>query len=119
MKPMKLQEFVTESLTQIIAGVAAAGEAAKAHGALINPRFTHDSGDKRPVVMTGSGPSFAETVHFDIAVTVTEGTESKAGIGIFAGAVGLGAKGSSAAETSSISRLKFNVPIAFPLATPE
>ena len=116
---MELQEFITESLTQIMAGVAAAAEAAKEHGALINPRMTHEGGDKRALVMTGSGPSFAETVHFDIAVTVTEGTESKAGIGIFAGAVGLGAKGATAAETSSVSRLKFNVPIAFPMATEE
>ncbi len=116
---MELQEFVAESLTQILAGVKAAEERAGEHGGVINPRVRSAGGDKRPVVVTGTGLRPAETVYFDVAVTVVEGTEAKAGIGVVAGVFGIGAKGSSTAESSSISRLKFSVPIAFPFIDSE
>ncbi|MEE9131239.1 MAG: hypothetical protein V3T84_14560 [Phycisphaerales bacterium] len=116
---MELQEFITESLTQILTGVKAAEERAGEHGGVINPRVRSPGGDKRPVIVSGTGLRPAETVHFDVAVTVVEGTQAKAGIGVVAGVFGIGAKGSSTAESSSISRLKFSVPIAFPFMDPQ
>ena len=101
---MELQEFDTESLTQILAGVKAAGERAVEHGGVINPRVRAIGGDKRPVAVTGMGARPAEAVHFDVAVTVTEGTEAKAGIGVVAGVFGVGAKGSSSTESILFTR---------------
>ena len=115
---MELQEFVTESLTQILAGVKAAEERAVEHGGVINPRVRPVGGDKRGIALTATGERPCEIVQFDVAVTVTEGTESKGGIGVVAGVFGVGVKGSSAMESSAVSRLKFSVPIAFPFIEP-
>ena len=54
------------------------------------------------------------TVEFDIAVTAVDGKETKGGIGIVVGAIGLGSQGRSEERNTSISRIKFKVPIAFP-----
>ena len=53
-------------------------------------------------------------IEFDVAVTTTEGTETKGGIGVFVVAVGLGSQGKSDATNSSSSRIKFSVPIFLP-----
>lgn len=107
---MDLREFVSQTLGQIIEGVKAAQEAAKAHGAEVNPpmRRGTESG------MTASG-KYSRDVDFDVALTVTEGTGTKGGIGIVAGAFALGSTGQSTAQNSSVSRVQFSVPIAFPL----
>ena len=64
--------------------------------------------------MTASG-KYSRDVDFDVALTVTEGTGTKGGIGIVAGAFALGSTGQSTAQNSSVSRVQFSVPIAFPL----
>lgn len=55
-----------------------------------------------------------EFVQFDVALTVSGGTESKAGIAVVAGVFGAGARGTSSAETSQVSRVKFSVPVMLP-----
>lgn len=54
-------------------------------------------------------------IEFDIAVTVTEGKETKGGIGVAMGIVAVGSKGESSSEANSISRLKFIVPVVLPV----
>jgi hypothetical protein len=53
-------------------------------------------------------------VEFDVAVTVAEGTATKAGIGLIVGPVTLGTTGQSANQNSTVSRIKFEVPVAWP-----
>lgn len=53
-------------------------------------------------------------VNKEVAVTVEEGTETKGGIGIFMGAVGLGSQGESKASQASVSRIQFEVPVTLP-----
>lgn len=60
--------------------------------------------DEKPVAM----------VEFDIALSEAKGTDTKGGIGVFLGAVGLGSQGASHGESSSNSRVKFSVPIVLP-----
>lgn len=56
-------------------------------------------------------------IDFDVAVTVTEKAEKEGGAAIsVAGVFGLGGKASAASETSSISRIKFSVPIVYPVS---
>ena len=56
-----------------------------------------------------------ETIEFDVAVTVTEGTQTKGGIGVFMGAVGLGSQGQSSNQNASVTRIKFSVPLVLPI----
>ncbi len=52
-----------------------------------------------------------QTVTFDIAVTVIEGegTEGRAGISVWS--IGAGVKGKSESSSSTISRIRFDIPI--------
>lgn len=53
-------------------------------------------------------------VEFDVALTVTEGTGTKGGIGVFVGAINLGSAGESKNENVSISHVRFRVPLQLP-----
>jgi hypothetical protein len=108
---MKLADFISESLTAIMNGVQASQAAAANMGAKVNPtglsfkkeeHWHHDSS------------SMVQTIEFDIAVTTAQGTETKGGIGVMVGGIGLGSHGKSDKSTESLSRIKFCVPILLP-----
>jgi hypothetical protein len=117
---MNLQQFIKETLVQITQGIVDADQAVSETGAAVNPRdVVHNK--------TGEGPYgyYAEdrkghyrrtvqSIEFDVVVTVTEGTETKGGIGIHVGAIGLGSSGKSDKENSSESRIRFSVPLLIP-----
>ena len=107
---MKLKDFIAESLNEIIDGVIEAQKHYSANGGVINS----------PDVI---GPSVgtdrhtgvvAQLVDFDVAVTAAEETETKGGIGVFVGPIGLGSQGKSDSANSSVSRIKFSIPVILP-----
>lgn len=55
-----------------------------------------------------------QIIEFDLAVSATEGTEAKAGIGIFAGAIGLGTQAKLDDNNVTVSRIKFSIPLLYP-----
>ena len=97
---MDLKSFVRESLTQIVQGVAAAQKEAHKLGAVIDPP---DGYNRR-----------RESVEFDVAVTVTEGSGSAARIGVLAGIVGGKIEGSSQKQGSAAHHIKFAVSLFYP-----
>jgi len=114
-KMIKLEDFVSETLKEIINGVAEAQLHAATKNARVNPgglNFRTDQGVVK--LWDPSTGQIAQEVHFDVAVTATEGTETKGGIGIFVGALGLGSQGHSEKEKSVVSRISFDVPIILP-----
>jgi hypothetical protein len=54
-------------------------------------------------------------VEFDVAVRATEGKETKGGIGVVAGVIGLGSSGKSDSSSGSESRIKFSIPVLLPV----
>ncbi|AXF85437.1 hypothetical protein DTO96_101168 [Ephemeroptericola cinctiostellae] len=112
---MDLQEFVSETLLQIISGIKNAQDKTSTSGGSVNPRITGSSeyAAQHGFLRTAGG-SPAQIVQFDVALTVTEGTGTKGGIGVFAGAINLGSSGQSTNENKSISRVKFAVPVSLP-----
>lgn len=114
---MDLKEFVSQTLSQIIDGVTDAQDSVSDKGGEINPHLntSHEQLGKQGFLFTSEGP--AQIVQFDVALTVTEGTGTKGGIGIFAGAINLGSSGESSAQNSSVSRVKFSVPLRLPKHT--
>jgi hypothetical protein len=113
---MDLQDFVAQTLCQIVEGVKTAQEKVKASGAVVNPHLNsgHEQLGKAGFLFTSDGP--AQVVQFDVALTVMEGTGTKGGIGVFAGAINLGSGGQSKAENTSVSHVKFSVPLLLPSA---
>ncbi len=116
---MEIKDFVAQSLQQIVEGIAAAQAAVATSGAVINPSLM-GGGDAiaRQGILQAHGGGATTMVDFDVAVTVSEGTGTRGGIGVFAGVVNLGSSGESSNQNQSVSRLKFRVPLALPLPRP-
>jgi len=117
---MELKKFVSESLVNLVKGIEDAHEKLEKSNAEINPQLL-GSFDSKPttnvVGMTTRNSLPVTMVSFDLAVTVSDGKQTEGGIAIFTGAFGLGSKGKSDQSHENISRIKFNIPVAFPIKT--
>jgi len=104
---MNVEEFVSESISQIIRGVKKAAGEGDENGARVVPL----SGYRE------SGP--LQLINFDLAVTVQKGVEGtaegKGKVGmlrVLGAEVSAGATGSI--EQTSVSRLQFTIPVDLP-----
>ena len=111
---MDLQDFVSQTLVQIISGVKNAQIEAKNLGAEVSPHLSGNITELGKQGFLWASGSAAQIVQFDVALIVTEGTGTKGGIGVFSGAVNLGSTGQSKTETSSVSHVKFSIPLTLP-----
>ncbi len=109
---VKLKDFVSGTLKNIIVGVEDAQKASKEKGAIINPRDYFEDHTKKHIYQAGR---LVEHVEFDVAVTTSEEKESKGGLGVFVAGIGVGAQGKSDSLSSSVSRIKFSVPVVLPV----
>lgn len=101
---MDLENFVTESLTQIFRGVNAVQSIAGESGGEINPKLYGKVG------VYDSNQREIQPVEFDVAVTVEDKGDLKGGISV----MGIGASGGSSESNSKVSRIKFSVPVSLP-----
>jgi hypothetical protein len=121
---VNLQEFVTQALIQIAAGVRESDKELQASGAVVSPRYVTVVGQDKSNIYgyIGDQTNSRRAVHFvefDVAVTAIEGKGSKGGLGIVVGFMSLGSQGSSEESNTSVSRIKFKVPIALPNSVDE
>lgn len=108
---MELRQFVSESLLSILKGVEDAQAADPS--ASLNPSWTSVSPNVG--VYSTEGERIAFAVTFDVAVTVTEGSEKEGGGKIaVASFAGVGGKLSNTNKAETVTRLQFGIPIAFP-----
>ena len=112
---MKLEQFVEESLKQIISGVSKAKEHGEKHGAHVNPvKAAFNSNSQNVVYCTETGIPLQQ-VEFDIAVTVSESSsiasEGSTGVGDITVS---GQSSENTSTNSSASRIKFTVPVRLP-----
>jgi len=112
---MKLQEFVSETLKAIVVGVTEAQQHVATVGARINPEQEWDDKGETRHVLGANRMIPVKEVDFDVAVTSTDATQVQAGAGIFVATLVVGAKGKSDTSSSSISRIKFSIPIVLPV----
>lgn len=112
---VELKQFISQALADIVQGVLDAQQVLGANGKYINPELSTQQGthEKHGKLVSIQG-QLVQTVEFDVAVTATEGTGTKGGIGVVAGVFALGSQGQSSEEISAISRIKFSVPITLP-----
>lgn len=108
---MNLEDFIKTALTEIVAGVAAARTEMQKHGG--NAGSIASYGDSKGVRTDAEGRQI-QLVEFDIALADASSTDTKGGIGVFLGAVGLGSQGASHGESTTTSRIKFSVPLVLP-----
>jgi hypothetical protein len=106
---MKLDQFVRESLEQISKGVADA----KSGNENIAPRL-RDGDDDPKIHRAFPGGVAVFLVEFDVAVTVSESSAVSGGGGITVFSVAtLKADKDTKSEATTLSRIKFSVPISF------
>lgn len=112
---MELKDFISKTLQEITLAIKEAQDNI-VDGGVINPKNIRVCGDGRKYAdaSVGKGEKPVQDIEFDVAVTATEGKETKGGIGVFVGAVGAGSQGQSEKSNTSYSRIKFSVPVLFP-----
>ena len=110
---MELREFVRSTLREIVAGVTDAQQALIEEGstAVINAGASNDLKH-----YTRRGLRALEMVEFDVALTVTETTDKGIGGRLSIAAASIGTQRGASVENSEVSRVRFKVPIALPLA---
>src|SRR5215472_2249160 len=115
---MQLKDFIRDTLVQIVDGVIEAQGQVKQKGAIVAPDTSRgvleQSKPKSGFTVTKHGHHLT-FVEFDVALTEADSTATKGGIGVLFGAINLGSAGESSERTSSLSRIKFEVPIVLPV----
>jgi hypothetical protein len=110
---MQLENFVSQTLKQIIDGVSVAQEYSQTKNAKINPSTARMDNK-------ASGYSYCietyiplQDVEFDVAVTVKEESTTSEGGGNV-GEISVTSASQASNQNSSVSRIKFKVPILLP-----
>lgn len=103
---MNLESFVEESISEICKGLQKAHEAALENGCELNPDLYGNTGtyDKNGRAI--------QNIAFDVAVTVNESGDVKGGIKV----MGIGISGHSTESSTTVSRIKFEVPMSLPMS---
>jgi len=109
-----LEDFISEVLKQIINGVKKAQLHAKENGAQVNSSNTYrtSQGDMKLDISDHGG--LVQEVDFDVAVTVSSQGNLKGGMGLFIPAAGVGYQAEKETGNSTLSRIKFKIPVALP-----
>ena len=113
---MDLKTFIRETIVSIVEGVVDAQAAVADKGAFVNPgglmRTVKNIGEN--ALWNNKDNNLARDVAFDVALTVEEGTQMQAKIGVLSGIVGAGAGGQTDARNLVVSRVSFVVPVLLP-----
>lgn len=114
---MNISDFISESIIGVVEGVKAASEALKEQNVKLNPPM--DSGG---FIQTDGTRSITpkqlkvQSIEMSIAVTTSDqssGVSGKAGVSVLGFNAGLDTGGNTTLN-STVSNIKFSVPIAFP-----
>jgi len=109
---MKLEKFVSDTLTQIVNGVSAAQEHAVQKGAFINPVtacFTSGSSDQIYDSNTGIP---LERIEFDVHIMVSQETSTSDGSTV--GEITVASGVNTGEQNTSSNRIKFAVSMLLP-----
>jgi hypothetical protein len=118
---MDLEDFISTTLTQIAKGIEKASQNLEDSNALISPRNIQPV-PKNEFKVYGYLESqekskylrVVEQIEFDVALTALQGEDRKGGVGVMVGSIGIGVQGKTQEENSSLSRVKFRVPMVLP-----
>ena len=116
---IKLEDFVAESLIQIVRGVEKAQNELGDSMARINPRLSRLRTEGTVGSAKDAQAQPVYPVQFDVAVMASEETSTAGGIGVVVGVFGLGSRGQSAEGGGQTSRIQFKVPVLLPLQEPK
>jgi hypothetical protein len=114
---MNLEEFISQSLSQIAKGIEKANDELSESQALVCPQgVTGIKSESKYGTLKVDQDTYLKVneISFDVAVTVTSGSESGGNLGISVSGFSIGAKGKENQADSSQSRIKFSIPMVLP-----
>lgn len=111
---MELNQFVTESIVQITNGIVNAQEKLAEEWVRINPKPCGNVDVVSPMLYTAENGAGVFPLTFDVAVSVEDKEEGTA-FGIKVLDVGVNIQDGSQESRSTVSRVTFTIPIAYPL----
>jgi hypothetical protein len=116
---MKLDEFVSQTLIQIIEGVANAQQAVEKSGGSVSPapfqqQPTPDEYGLFEYNKSANSYRKIQQIKFDVALTTTEDSGKAGGAGVSVGVLTIGGKATSTESSTSAGRIQFEVDIALP-----
>lgn len=115
---MELNEFVKETLTQIVKGVKESQNEIRVQGGYANPAVFTSARGKESATHFGSVSDGQNVllVDFDVAITVSDSQEGGVGGKLSVTSIfklEAGSKGTTASESTS--RIRFKIPLALPV----
>ncbi|AVH34576.1 MULTISPECIES: trypco2 family protein [Vibrio] len=118
---MELQGFISQTIQEIARGVLDAKEKLSDTNAVVNPQdFALKEGNSvafgrlHSDDISRDDKKVVQKLEFDIAITVDETSKSGASGKISVLSIGVGGETESTNQSSSVSRVKFVVPMVFP-----
>ena len=109
---MDLKTFIAETITQISQGIEEAREALP--NTCINPLvYTNENGSVVAQRLDSFSPN-TQSITFDIAITAAETADIKGGAGLRVMGLAIGGEGGVSEQNSTVSRIKFSLPILWP-----
>jgi len=116
---MELQEFITESITQIIKGTKDAQEKLKDLGVIISPQLSFTTFLNKRDDLSNSQSGNAIIIEFDIALSTSKSNEKTGKAGLVVASVGIGGHFKKSNTNNTISKIKFPIPITLPFFKPD
>ena len=114
---IELRKFISQALIEIAGGVKDAQATVAEMRGEVAPHDMDDSGHERAAGRARFSLNRpVQIVEFDVAVTVTDETGGKAGLGVMGGFVTLGASGTTMDSSQVVNRIKFTVPMVLPVS---
>lgn len=111
---MDIKTFVAESLSQISSGIVEAQKITSSQGTVINPPLTTTQNGYR-INLGNRDNIIAHLVDFDINVSVEDSAGAGGKGGIRIAMFGIEGGATSTNKNASTSRIKFSIPVCWPL----
>lgn len=112
---MKLQDFISETLTEIIQGVKNAQEFASKNGAMVNPTSQRLVGTHSNALWDDDNQILGQQIEFDITVTTRDEGQTEGKAGVFVTFLKAGIAGKEETENIATNKIKFSIPIFLPI----
>lgn len=114
---MELKNFISDTLIQIAEGVKDSQSRYKELGGKVVPKgFRHMNGNinwGKENPMNGDASILCD-VSFEVALKSGEKSNEGAGVSVLFGAIGLGGKHEGEINSTSLTSVKFNIPVSLP-----
>lgn len=112
---MNLQEYISESLVQIVNGINDANEKLKGTGASVPKTISAPANaEKYTRIHTAHSTEIVADINFDVKIEIVESQNTEGGGGLKLHVASFGANHEVKDSTSSSQRLQFTLPLSLP-----